>query len=145
MLLLLINHLCFFCILFAHSLEELNIQHLLSCSWRCLYFSTRSQRRGQGIGFLLLKHKSWRWSVAFQLDLCFFAFKQRVSTENCAIVKFWQWDLEVPFFLNQHCLFLHPSLNQLYSSHGFSLYDSSEISTPLSAMISSAFSSFISL
>lgn len=38
------------------------------------------------------------------------------------------------FFFNNHGLFLHPSLNQLFSSHVSSLCDSSEISVPLSAI-----------
>lgn len=43
------------------------------------------------------------------------------------------------FFFNNRGLFLHPSLNQPFSSHVSSLHDSSEISVPLSAMISNAF------
>lgn len=37
-------------------------------------------------------------------------------------------------FFNNHGLLLHPSLNQPFSSRVCSLYDSSEISVPLSAI-----------
>lgn len=122
-------------------LEEFNVQNFAKwwCVWNfaklwcCVHiFFYQKSEKGIQNRFLLLKHSSLRPNVAFPGRAVFLH-----SGEGCLHLEAVQYYGSSTWkynFLNNHSLFLLPNLNKQFSSHVSSLYDSSEISVPLSAI-----------